>query len=466
MGSTPAQAADDQGSHRQVRRPRIHSVDMIRVWLFTLVLMVHTAGSINWDQDHVRGMQLFTMLVHSARYGFVFVTGFVLFLAYYRSSITAPAFWRRRFGFVVLPYLAWSVIYVLTDFWFYAPSMPDAGTVAGDIGQSILEGNAKYQMYFLLISMQIYLFFPVVRALLRRCEGHHGKVMAGSVALQMGIFALFTYYHPDLDWYGHMWKTLPTYAMFLVGGALAAIHYDRFAGWVRRWRWWLVGLSIAGATFTIVMFFVTTGAYYIPQHAYAAWSVQNMPWYLGSVALFFIIAQAWDNRRGDGTGFVARMVDYGSIRAFGIFAVHPLVIDLIHQTDFVDWLYSTFPDATFPRSALLIIVTLIGSLSLVELILHTPLSRVLVARDMLRPTRRAAGTTASASSADPDASGTESETSADPAAVDGELMDGEADKDDVLSDDAAGADRAADATTSDDPPDDERSGQRAMSRSH
>src|SRR5699024_128736 len=74
--------------------------------------------------------------------------------------------------------------------------------------------------------------------------------------------------------------------------------------------------------------------------------------------------------------------------AFGIFAVHPLVLDLIHHTNFVDWLYATFPDATAPRSILLGTVTLIGTLSAVELILHTPLSRVLVARNLVRPLRR------------------------------------------------------------------------------
>ncbi|WP_200170655.1 acyltransferase [Tomitella cavernea] len=369
-------------------------MDLIRVSLFTLVLMVHATGSINWDADHVRGMQFFTMMVHCARYGFVFVTGFVLFLAYYRSPITASAFWRRRYGFVAAPYLAWSVIYVITGYVFVREPWPDTGAVFGDIGAAILQGNAKYQMYFLLISMQVYLLFPLVRMLLRRTEGHHGKVMAGAAAVQVGVFALFSFYHPDLDWYGHMWKALPTYALFLVGGALAAVHYERFAPWARRNRRWLVPLSIAGAVFTVVMFFATTGGGHIPGLAYAAWSVQNLPWYLAAVALFFIVAQAWDDRRGDGTGWGARFVDYGAVRAFGIFAVHPLVIDLIHQSGFVDWLYATYPGTTLQRSILLVLVTLVASLCLVELILYTPLARILVAHDRIRPRRKSTETAA------------------------------------------------------------------------
>src|SRR5699024_1513494 len=111
-------------------------------------------------------------------------------------------------------------------------------------------------------------------------------------------------------------------------------------------------------------------------------------------ALFFIVGQAWDDRRGDGTGLFARIVEFGAVRAFGIFAVHPLVIDLIHQTDFVDWLYRTYPDTTLQRSILLVLATLVGSLCLVELILHTPLARILVARDMIRPLRRRRATEA------------------------------------------------------------------------
>ncbi|WP_182359650.1 acyltransferase [Tomitella gaofuii] len=404
MRPTSTRSAGRGGTDHVVgRRTRVHSVDLIRVSLFTLVLMVHATGSINWDADHVRGMQFFTMMVHCARYGFVFVTGFVLFLAYYRSSITAPAFWRRRYGFVAAPYLAWSVIYVITGYVFVRAPWPDTGAVFGDIGTAILQGNAQYQMYFLLISMQIYLLFPLVRMLLRRTEGHHGKVMAGAVALQAGVFVLFSFYHPDLDWYGHMWKALPTYALFLVGGALAAVHYERFAPWVRRNRRWLVPLSIAGAVFTIVMFFATTGGGNMPGLAYAAWSVQNLPWYLAAVALFFIVAQAWDDRRGEGAGWGARLVDYGAVRAFGIFAVHPLVIDLIHQSGFVDWLYATYPDTTLQRSVLLVLVTLVASLCLVELILYTPLARVLVAHDRIRPRRTpAAATAADDSTADDD----------------------------------------------------------------
>lgn len=369
-------------------RRRVYALNLIRVTLFTLVLFVHSVGSINWDPEHYRGMQFFTMLVHCARYGFVFVTGFVLFLAYYRSRISAGAFWRRRFGFVVLPYAAWTVIYVLTGYVFSGGGVPAAGTVTGDIATALVQGNAKYQLYFLLISMQIYLLFPALRALLRRTEGRHGRVLAAAAGVQVGVFLLLSFWHPGYGWYGHMWKLLPTYALFLVGGALAAVHYERFAPWVRRNRPWLLALVAAGTAVSVPLFFVTSTHAHVPETAFAAYSIENLPWYLASVALLYIAAQAWEDRRGDGSGWFARLVDHGSVRAFGIFAVHPLVLDLIHQTDFVDWLYAAFPEATFPRSVLLGMVTLIGTLCAVELILHTPVSRVLVARDMLHPSRR------------------------------------------------------------------------------
>lgn len=390
---------------------RVYALNLIRVTLFTLVLFVHSVGSINWDPEHYRGMQLFTMLVHCARYGFVFVTGFVLFLAYYRSRIGARTFWRRRFGFVVLPYVAWTVIYTLTGYVFFEGTVPGTGTVTGDIATALVQGNAKYQLYFLLISMQIYLFFPALRALLRRTEGRHGRVLAAATGVQVGVFVLLSLWHPGYGWYAHMWKVLPTYALFLVGGALAAVHYDRFAPWVRRRRPWLLLLVVAGTAFSIPMFFATSSHAYVPEMAFAAYSIENLPWYLAAVALLYIAAQAWEDRRGDGRGWFARLVDHGAVRAFGIFAVHPLVLDLIRQTGFVAWLYAAFPDATVPRSVLLGTVTLIGTLSAVELILHTPLSRVLVARNMLRPLgRRGPSDVRSVSDSSPAGTGCEHKT--------------------------------------------------------
>lgn len=370
------------------RRRRAYSLNLIRVSLFVLVLFVHSAGSINWDPVHYQGMQFFTMLVHCARYGFVFVTGFVLFLAYYRSPIGTGTFWRRRFGFVLWPYLAWTVIYLFVGYWLYAGAVPGAGTVASDIGWAVLRGDAKYQLYFLLISMQIYLFFPVLRALLRRTEGRHGRVLAGAAVLQAAVFCTLSLWHPGLEWYGHMWKTLPTYALFLVGGALAGVHYDRFAPWVRARGRALLLPAAAGMTLSIVLFFVISDRSRVPELAYAAYSIQNLPYYLGVVALFYIGAQAWEDRRGDGTGRFARLVDHASVRAFGIFAVHPLVLDMLRRIDFIDWLYRTFPGSTVPRTIVLGLATLVATLALVEVILHTPLSRVLVARDRI-PLRRA-----------------------------------------------------------------------------
>lgn len=362
----------------------------MRVILFSCVVMVHAVGTINDG----RQMSLLSLLMHYTRYGFVFVTVFVLFLGYYHKDTKATTFWRKRFGLVVLPYLVWSVIYtfweplVLSD----AP-WPGFGTVARDAVFEIIKGDSKYQMYFLLISMQIYFFFPMLRWLVKKTEGHHGKLFVAGAAMQLAMFCWLTVFpYPDEGLLAllraHSWKMLPTYALLVVLGALAAVHFDRAKEWFARNVPLVLGLSVLGTAFTVGVFFMVTSPDEVPLYAASAANPTLIPWMLSAIAVLYVVAAAWNERRGDGSGFVARVVDLGSIRAFGVFAAHPLVIDVLMQLGVGEWLLANIP-YTLVRSSILVALVFIACLALVEVLLRTPLSKALVARSRLPlPTSR------------------------------------------------------------------------------
>ena len=54
--------------------------------------------------------------------------------------------------------------------------------------------GARYHLYFLLVSMQIYLLFPLIRWVLRKTEGYHRWLLAAAVAYQFWLTCALHYH--------------------------------------------------------------------------------------------------------------------------------------------------------------------------------------------------------------------------------------------------------------------------------
>lgn len=367
-------------------RPYNHTADFMRVALFTLVVATHTHGT---TPDVAGGSGVMATVGHTTRYGFVAITVFVLFLGYSGRKVSPRAFWRRRFGQVVLPYLVWSVLYtVFLVWWDDSTPMPGAGELARDSVGSILTGDGRYHLYFLLISMQIYLLFPVLQWLIHRTAGHHLELLAAAVTLQLGIFMFF-------DWPGatavlgwspqvHLWKAFPMYALFAVIGALLAVHFERVDAWIRANMPVVVGVAVLGCAYGLVGHLRDQEAGIDSTRHSSPWNPQFLPLFVGALVLLYLVGMAWNDRRGSGDGPVARIVSYGALRAFGVFAVHPMMIDVVYRVLPVDRMFDPVPHL---RSAILTVIVLAASLLVVEVALRTPLSNALVARPR-QPLRR------------------------------------------------------------------------------
>ncbi|MCP2332340.1 MULTISPECIES: acyltransferase [Actinoalloteichus] len=367
-------------------RRRNYSIDFMRVVLFSCVVMVHAVGTINYGPDIDRQMAGLSMLMHYTRYGFVFITVFVLFLGYYHRDTKATTFWRRRFGLVVLPYLLWSIIYsVWEPLVRSADPWPGWQAVAYDTVLQIVKGDAKYHLYFLLISMQIYLLFPALRWLVRKTTGHHGKLLCGAIAIQLAAMLWVTVLpgpqHPALVLlHQHVWKLFPMYVLFAAMGALAAVHFDRAHSWVTRNWVLMLPVILLGFGISTGVYLYRSGQGVAPHLAASAQHPSMLAWAVVSIIALYLVASAWNERRGDGRGLVGRAVDLGAIRAFGVYAAHPILIDVLHRVGFGSWLFETFPNSTLVRSSLLVLATFAITLVVVEVLLRSPLSKLLVAR--------------------------------------------------------------------------------------
>jgi len=181
------------------------------------------------DPDNVAS-GAFVSLLHFTRGTFFLLSAFVLTYALGSKPVEVRRFWPRRFLYVGVPYVVWTVIY----WWIALGRLPGVDDL-GQLGHELLTGTGNYHLYFLLVSLQLYLLFPLLVWLVRRTRGHHRALFLVSGALELVLLALTHY----ATWPGS-WATVqanalvlaPTYQFYFVAGALAAVHHDRFHAWV------------------------------------------------------------------------------------------------------------------------------------------------------------------------------------------------------------------------------------------
>ena len=365
---------------------RAYTADLVRVALFTGVVVAHSVNGLSFAPGVERGSHLTGTLLHLTRYGFVVVTLFVLVLSMHGKTMTATEFWRRRFGLVLWPYLLWTIIYSITDHLLIRDNpFPSAGTWFTDLGGDLLAGTGKYQLYFLLISMQIYLFFPLIIKVVERYADHPWRVIAVGAVIQVGMFSLYHYTPRPLSPFWsevleHLWKTVPMYSMFIAIGAVAAYHHQAVERWLRVHWVLVVTCALASAALSVTAYWVATSPGEVPWLANSPWNPVNLPWLVCGFALLWLGATVWDDRRRSGKRSGTRFVSWATKRAFGVFAVHPLMLDILARAGYFDRLFEWLPGAPAVRAIVLIVTTLVLSLLLVDVLLRTPVSRYLVAR--------------------------------------------------------------------------------------
>ncbi|MCT2582589.1 acyltransferase [Actinophytocola gossypii] len=367
---------------RTAPRARKHHVDLMRVITFACVVLVHTVGSVM--SHSTAPVAALDYLMHFTRYAFVAITVFVLFVGYYRRDDGVLPFYRRRFGLVVLPYLLWSGIYLALTL-SNSPWRGFGGTLRF-IGHNIVYGSSWYHLYFLLVSMQIYLVFPLLRWLLRRTEGHHGLLAAGAWVLQLGYMYVVAFVPAPAGWagwllWGRSFTLLPMYIGFAILGALAAVHYERMHAWVTSHLRLLGAVASLGLMATGVIFYVRVYELDTPPRraAMAMHPAQVVP-ALAMILALYVVGTMWLARRRDDDP-LARFVDAGSVRAFGVYACHPLAIWLLGQW-FTPTLLAEIP-YNVVRVPIVVLAVYVTSVVLVELMLRSPFAKQLVARDRM-----------------------------------------------------------------------------------
>ena len=359
-------------------RPHLAQLDALRLAPMMGVISTHVL--LYTAPGTSRGAGALLMVLHVNRELFFFVSAFVL--AYSTGAVQqrfdVARFWRRRYPLVVAPYIAWTLIYWLLVSELQAPGIAPAP-------QSLLEDLATgwLQLYFLLVTMQIYLVFPLLTWLVRKTRGYHWLVLLVSGGLQVGLDWVFQYRPgliPGPIFGAALWAQdeVTSYQFYVVAGVVAAAHWRQLVEFarVRRRQVVVAGLLTLGAGELVYVWNLYAG--YLPSGASADLQPAVLPLVLAALAVLWCAADWLVETVSQDTG-LWQAVRRGADHSFGVFLAHMVPLALLLQPGVEALLQPR--GMTWEQIALLRLgLTAVLALSLVAALRRTPLSLPLTGR--------------------------------------------------------------------------------------
>jgi peptidoglycan/LPS O-acetylase OafA/YrhL len=309
------------------RPGHLHAVDMARVATVVGVIAVHSTSILLPTTDQTAGAVL--TVLHTTREVFLLLSAFVLTYSVQGQVAFRRPFWRRRLPLVALPYAVWSAIYLLAD-----GHLTSVSVVLDRYGRDLLTGGARYHLYFLLLTMQLYVVFPWLVSWLNRRPDLHRPILMASLALQL-LFTAAVHYRlpapaPLSAWLASPGSWLPSYQLYVVAGVLGALHHQAVFEWLRSHAASVaVGAAAAAG--------IGLGAYLIDVHLLGMTPLRASEVFQPAVVLeslafaaaeltlgLWVAARASESRR--------RRLEQGGDLSFGIYLAHPLVLQGVAAT--------------------------------------------------------------------------------------------------------------------------------------
>lgn len=224
----------------KTKRPYLYEVDLMRVIFIFGVLLNHTTTVYMAHIVNTSNSQTFLeathLILHFTRMGFMFMSGLVLTLNYYNREPHWVTFWKKRFSSSGIPYLAWNAIIMV--FLLVLGLGFSWQHLGADYWDAIIHGDQFY-MYYILVTLQLYVLFPLLVMLFKKLPNSHAGIMVVSFIIQMFLMIGIKYWLPHVDT-SHWWflfknygENVLVYQFYFLFGAFVSIHYkevDKFIG--------------------------------------------------------------------------------------------------------------------------------------------------------------------------------------------------------------------------------------------
>ena len=290
------------------------------------------------------------------------------------SRLNYIDFMKKRLRGAGLPYLSWSLFYILY-FWLILPP----GFVSWNplhVAYVLFFGLGCYHLYFMVILLWFYASYPLWRQLLRIIIHQSIPFMLVLLFIFQLAFNWWTT-HPGLNTAG--WSVLAKnffdyrlnylplhYLLIFMSGGLAACYWEKFIALLRRYSAMVCIIFAASVVWDVQSCYeaVTVKGYTLIDLAntYHQLSPQGLCYTVGSL-LFFCLVLDWLERKAQSEGSLAKPF----YKAISILSAYSMLIYFVHPL-LLDWLSSAYNHfgiiMTVKKVALSYVLLVLGSLAL------------------------------------------------------------------------------------------------------
>lgn len=321
----------------QVNNRHLEEIQFARAIAIFAVLAVHsTSTGVGFTDHSSPAFLIYTFFNYAGKLGtptFIFLSSFILFYTYYQRTLTIDLFrkfYKKRLLYILVPYFVFSVFYfVIRSYQNTTVGVPFVPSEAlGNFLQDFLTGKAYPHLYFVFVSVQLYLMFPLILYLFKRFS------FIRRFAIPLGIVIQWTWVTANSEIFQIINKgsISLSYFMFYFFGAFLGVYYNRIAGWILNWRKSWPGLTVIFLAYLSMIFFYVrinyltlTGQASFSSMLYEfAWSTHAFT-AAASLFIFVHLMRLW--KLPETKKF---LTEIGTV-SFGFYLIHPLFLLILRQ---------------------------------------------------------------------------------------------------------------------------------------
>ncbi len=334
-------------------KEHLYEVDLMRAFIILGVVCVHVIAF--YDLFAVPysigngANEAALVALHFTRESFMFITGLVLFITYYRRPFRAVDFWKKRFKLIVVPYIVFTLIYILFTSTYLKSFVWSGPYLAHTLIYSLLVGHQFY-LYYIVVSMELYIVFPAFIGFMRRTERWHWWIFGASFVLEIGLMAFNKYYLQNLNithlppvlyaLIRYRDRNVITYQFWFVCGAIVASRYQQIKAFILKHARAIL-IILAVSVLVLWGHFVLDRFAFHQTHTMADLVLQPImiPYSLIVTVAIWYAGMKWAAARTHRhMRLFTAFVKTAAAASFGVFLIHPLVLHYVEV-----FVYTTHP---------------------------------------------------------------------------------------------------------------------------